>query len=102
MISISCFELLTSTLSILQENVLWDDLTGPEHLAFYGRIKNMTGSELKKNIDELLIAVNLHEDTKKKSRQYSGGMKRRLSVACALMGNPRVRKMMSFFLKFII
>ncbi len=32
-----------------QDNALWDDLTGPEHLEFYGRIKNMTGKELKVN-----------------------------------------------------
>ena len=73
-----------------QDNILWDDLTGPEHLEFYGRIKNMKGKELKDAIFEGLKAVNLHEETRKKSREYSGGMKRRLSVACSLMGNPRI------------
>jgi ABC-type multidrug transport system ATPase subunit len=73
-----------------QDNVLWDDLTGPEHLRFYGRLKNVSGPQLEEEIDELLKAVNLHEDKSKKARQYSGGMKRRLSVACSLIGHPRI------------
>jgi ABC-type multidrug transport system ATPase subunit len=55
-----------------------------------GMLKNITGKELKREIEESLRRVNLHEDTRKTSSQYSGGMKRRLSVACALMGNPSV------------
>eukprot|EP01132_Coremiostelium_polycephalum_P010969 gene10969-13436_t len=73
-----------------QDNVLWDDLTGEEHLLFYGRIKNLKGQELKDAVYQGLKDVNLHEETAKKSCEYSGGMKRRLSVACSLMGNPRI------------
>jgi len=73
-----------------QDNVLWDDLTGPEHLAFYGRIKGLRGSELNRQILYWLTQVNLHNDLKKTSSQYSGGMKRRLCVAMALIGDPGV------------
>jgi ABC-type multidrug transport system ATPase subunit len=73
-----------------QEDVLWDDLTGPEHLRFYGRLKNLRGKQLEDQVDYWLRQVNLHNDVTKFSRQYSGGMKRRLSVALALIGNPRV------------
>eukprot|EP01122_Echinamoeba_exundans_P012286 TRINITY_DN5094_c0_g1_i1.p1 TRINITY_DN5094_c0_g1~~TRINITY_DN5094_c0_g1_i1.p1 ORF type:complete len:939 (+),score=203.70 TRINITY_DN5094_c0_g1_i1:58-2817(+) len=73
-----------------QEDVLWDDLTGPEHLRFYGRLKNLRGKQLEDQVDYWLRQVNLHNDKTKFSRQYSGGMKRRLSVALALIGNPRV------------
>jgi ABC-type multidrug transport system ATPase subunit len=73
-----------------QDNVLWDDLTGPEHLEFYGRLKNLTGKELKQQVRYWLEQVNLWRARKKLSRQYSGGMKRRLCVAVALIGNPKV------------
>ncbi|GAM24437.1 hypothetical protein SAMD00019534_076120 [Acytostelium subglobosum LB1] len=73
-----------------QDNVLWDDLTGEEHLLFYGRIKNMKGKQLSNAVYEGLKQVNLHEETSKKSGEYSGGMRRRLSVACSLMGNPKI------------
>jgi len=73
-----------------QENVLWDDLTGPEHLEFYGRLKNFRGKELKEQVDYWLGQVNLLRARSKLTKQYSGGMKRRLSVAIALIGNPKV------------
>jgi len=73
-----------------QENVLWDDLTGPEHLAFYGRIKGLFGEELEHQIVYWLNEVNLLKDKNKTSSQYSGGMKRRLCIAMALIGDPGV------------
>jgi len=73
-----------------QDNVLWDDLTGPEHLEFYGKLKNVGGKKLKNDIQRVLETVNLHNDKKKKVRQYSGGMKRRLSLACSIMGDPMI------------
>uniref|UniRef100_A0A6B2L2M0 ABC transporter domain-containing protein n=1 Tax=Arcella intermedia TaxID=1963864 RepID=A0A6B2L2M0_9EUKA len=73
-----------------QENVLWDDLTGPEHLRFYGRIKNLRGEELEEQVAFWLDQVNLTKAKNKTSSQYSGGMKRRLCVAIAMIGNPSV------------
>jgi ABC-type multidrug transport system ATPase subunit len=75
-----------------QDDALWASLTGPEHLEFYGRLKNLKGKELKQEIEFWLEQVNLHSSkTKvKASSEYSGGMKRRLSVACAMIGNPSV------------
>lgn len=75
-----------------QDDALWPSLTGPEHLEFYGRMKNLKGKELRHEIEFWLEQVNLHsKKTKvKASSEYSGGMKRRLSVACAMIGNPSV------------
>ena len=75
-----------------QDDCLWDDLTGEEHLRFYGRLKNLRGKELDEQVEYWLQQVNLADPkTKLKySRQYSGGMKRRLSVAIALIGNPQL------------
>lgn len=75
-----------------QHDLLWETLTGKEHLMFYGRMKNLTGAALKKAVEESLKSVNLfHCGFGDKSvNKYSGGMKRRLSVAIALIGNPKV------------
>ncbi|CAM0946664.1 unnamed protein product [Alopecurus aequalis] len=75
-----------------QHDLLWETLTGREHLLFYGRMKNLTGSALMKAVEESLKSVNLlHSGFADKSvNKYSGGMKRRLSVAIALIGDPKV------------
>jgi ABC-type multidrug transport system ATPase subunit len=73
-----------------QHDVLWDNLTGKEHLMFYGRIKGLKGDDLKNEVKYLLEKVKLTSARNKVSKKYSGGMKRRLSVAIALMGAPQV------------
>ncbi|CAI5466644.1 unnamed protein product [Closterium sp. Yama58-4] len=75
-----------------QHDLLWEQLTGREHLLFYGRLKNLRGQELKEAVEKSLKSVNLLAGGvgDKVSGQYSGGMKRRLSVAISLIGNPLV------------
>ena len=75
-----------------QDNLLWGELTGTEHLRFFGRLRRLSPRELTKHIDYWLKRVNLasRADRRKRSRAYSGGMKRRLSVANAFIGNPRL------------
>ncbi|KAM7269542.1 hypothetical protein ACFE04_025039 [Oxalis oulophora] len=75
-----------------QHDLLWDMLTGREHLLFYGRLKNLKGSALKKAVEESLKNLNLFYGgvADKQARKYSGGMKRRLSVAISLIGDPKV------------
>ena len=73
-----------------QDNVLWDDLTGPEHMYFYGRLKGLKGVELSNEVNYWLEQVDLLSSKNKLSSQYSGGMKRRLCVAMALIGSPSV------------
>merc|ERR1719409_525899 len=73
-----------------QDNLLWDDLTGTEHLSFFCRIRQVR--DRRKHIEYWLKRVNLFSgsDRRKRSKAYSGGMKRRLSVACSFIGNPRL------------
>lgn len=71
-------------------NVLWDDLTGAEHLYFFGRLKGLTGSALKDAVKTGLENVRLWPARNKLSKKYSGGMKRRLAVAISLIGDPKV------------
>ncbi|CAL5202078.1 unnamed protein product [Lathyrus oleraceus] len=75
-----------------QHDLLWEILTGREHLLFYGRLKNLKGSDLTQAVEESLKSVNLFHGgvADKKAGKYSGGMKRRLSVAISLIGDPRV------------
>jgi len=75
-----------------QHDLLWETLTGREHLLFYGRLKNLKGTELMKAVDDSLKSVNLFYGgvADKQVGKYSGGMKRRLSVAISLIGDPKV------------
>ncbi|KAM3405473.1 hypothetical protein ACQJBY_008138 [Aegilops geniculata] len=75
-----------------QHDLLWETLTGREHLLFYGRLKNLKGAELLKATDDSLKSVNLFRGGvgDKQVGKYSGGMKRRLSVAISLIGDPKV------------
>nr|XP_009803674.1 PREDICTED: ABC transporter A family member 7-like isoform X3 [Nicotiana sylvestris] len=73
-------------------SLLWEKLTGREHLLFYGRLKNLIGADLTQAVEESLKSVNLFHGgvADKQTGKYSGGMKRRLSVAISLIGDPKV------------
>jgi ABC-type multidrug transport system ATPase subunit len=72
--------------------MLWETLTGREHLQFYGRLKGLSGSSLDLAVDESLRSVNLLHGgvPDKQVKKYSGGMRRRLSVAISLIGDAKV------------
>uniref|UniRef100_A0A7N0VH06 ABC transporter domain-containing protein n=1 Tax=Kalanchoe fedtschenkoi TaxID=63787 RepID=A0A7N0VH06_KALFE len=75
-----------------QNDLLWETLTGREHLLFYGRLKNLKGAALHQAVEESLRGLNLLQGgfADKPAGKYSGGMKRRLSVAISLIGDPKV------------
>eukprot|EP01112_Ceratiomyxa_fruticulosa_P002105 TRINITY_DN1223_c0_g1_i2.p1 TRINITY_DN1223_c0_g1~~TRINITY_DN1223_c0_g1_i2.p1 ORF type:complete len:847 (-),score=170.51 TRINITY_DN1223_c0_g1_i2:138-2678(-) len=72
-----------------QDDVLWGELTGREHLLFFGRLKNYTGAELEKLVNDSLEEVLLTDAQHKQAKSYSGGMKRRLSLGISLIGSPK-------------
>ncbi|CAN8067883.1 unnamed protein product [Agarophyton chilense] len=72
-----------------QQDILWDVLTVQEHLFFYGRLKNLRGSRLKQEVENSMESVQLTFARNRKVRIISGGMKRRLSVSIAMIGNPK-------------
>ena len=74
----------------LQEAALDKFLTGREHIKLQGSLHGMKGTELKRRGDELLERVGLTDAADRKVGGYSGGMKRRLDLALALLHNPRV------------
>merc|ERR1711902_458549 len=65
-------------------------LTAREHLNFYGRIKGLYGDELKSQIDKLIEVLSLGKYANRRAGTYSGGNKRKLSVAIAMIGNPPI------------
>ncbi|PHT88046.1 Pentatricopeptide repeat-containing protein, mitochondrial [Capsicum annuum] len=71
--------------------LLWEKLSGREHILFYGMLKNLKGAVLTQAVDESLESVNLFQGgvADKQSGKYSGEMKRRLSVAFSLIGDPK-------------
>ncbi|KAK9664019.1 hypothetical protein RND81_14G014400 [Saponaria officinalis] len=85
-------EIYTSMGVCPQHDLLWETLTGREHLLFYGRLKNLKGPALQQAVEDSLKSVNLYHGGvgDKFAGKYSGGMKRRLSVAISLIGDPKV------------
>ena len=73
-----------------QFDVLWAELTGEEHMWIYGRLKGLRKRELHAQAAELLESVKLTSAARTRTGAYSGGMRRRLSVALALLGDPLV------------
>ncbi len=73
-----------------QETVVDGDLTGRENLTLQGHLQQMAGDELKGRVDELLKLVELQDFADKRARNYSGGMKKRLDLASALVHRPKL------------
>jgi ABC-2 type transport system ATP-binding protein len=73
-----------------QNDALYDDLSGYDNLMFFGGMYHMKGAELRSRTHEVLKLVELEADAKKNVVNYSGGMKKRLSLAVALLHNPQI------------
>lgn len=71
-----------------QADALYPDLTARENLAFFGSIFGLDGRGLQPRIDEVLALVDLSGDGGRLVEHFSGGMRRRLSLAIALLHRP--------------
>jgi ABC-2 type transport system ATP-binding protein len=69
---------------------LYEELTAEENLVFFGKIYGLSGSGLKDRVRWALDFAQLAERRKDRVATYSGGMKRRLNLACALVHDPPV------------
>jgi len=79
------------------------NMTGREHVELYGAIKGIPKHLISDAAKSKLAEVGLSEfDSDRLSSNYSGGMKRKLSVACATIGNPQVRFQMLHILSLIM
>ncbi|MDI6901842.1 MAG: ABC transporter ATP-binding protein [Anaerosomatales bacterium] len=73
-----------------QSDALYYDLTAAENLQFFGAIYGLTGAALKRAGERALDTARLTVDPRKFVRDYSGGMRRRLSLATAILHEPEL------------
>ncbi|EFA80034.1 ABC transporter A family protein [Heterostelium album PN500] len=75
-----------------QHDILYDDLTIQQHLEFYSKLKGLYDSheQILQHIDYVLAKVKLEEHRFKRITELSGGMKRRVSISIALLGNNKL------------
>jgi len=73
-----------------QSEALYNDLTARENLRFFGALYGLSGKQLEAAIPRVLGLVHLEDQGKKVVGSFSGGMKRRLSLAIALLHSPRL------------
>lgn len=73
-----------------QDIALYAELSAYENLQFFGRIYGLRGGKLNAKIEEVLEVVGLQERRDELVKTYSGGMKRRINIAAALMHDPKI------------
>jgi len=73
-----------------QETTVDGDLTGRENLELQGHFYQMPTNEIKKRVNELLKLVGLESAAERRARNYSGGMKKRLDLATAIIHKPKL------------
>lgn len=73
-----------------QEIALYQDLTAKENVKFFGSLYGLKGSVLKEKTAEALEFVGLIDQANKLAKTFSGGMKRRLNIACAIVHQPKM------------
>lgn len=73
-----------------QETVIDQDLTGRENMMLQGHLHQMGGEALRKRVDELLNLVGIADVADRRAGHYSGGMKKRLDLASALVHEPKL------------
>jgi ABC-2 type transport system ATP-binding protein len=73
-----------------QEISLYPNLTGEENIYFFGRLHGLRGAALARQANEMLDLVGLNPRRHDRVGVYSGGMRRRLNLACSLVHSPRL------------
>ncbi|ALA56903.1 ATP-binding cassette domain-containing protein [Nitrospira moscoviensis] len=73
-----------------QERAIDRFLTGREHLELLGALYHLSKDDARKRIGELLKLVELEAHADRPAKTYSGGMKRKLDIACGLLPDPKI------------
>jgi ABC-2 type transport system ATP-binding protein len=73
-----------------QDIAVYDSLSARENVAFFGKLYGLRGAALNSGVNEALEFVGLAERQKDKPSTFSGGMKRRLNIACAIVHRPKL------------
>lgn len=73
-----------------QDVAVYPNLTAPEFLTYIAAMKGLGGQSARRQIGELLDILHLSPAKKRRLATYSGGMRQRVGIACALLGDPQV------------
>jgi ABC-2 type transport system ATP-binding protein len=73
-----------------QELAIYEELSGRENLEFWGRIAGLSSSQARSRAKQLLEALSLTDRANEPVKNYSGGMKRRINLGCALLHEPKL------------
>jgi ABC-2 type transport system ATP-binding protein len=73
-----------------QELALYEDLSARENLAYWGAAYGLRGDALKQRVNEVLAIISLEGRAKEPSKNFSGGMQRRLNFGCGIVHRPQV------------
>ena len=71
-----------------QDLALYPDLTARENLVFFAKLYGLRGKEMTARVDEVLEIIGLGDRAKDLSKEFSGGMKRRLNIGVGLLHRP--------------
>ena len=82
---------IRQSMGLVTQNItVFPELTAYENLKYFGGLYGLRGAELSANVKEMLEFVELTDRAKKKPGTFSGGMQRRLNIACALVHKPKL------------
>ena len=73
-----------------QDLAIYEDMTAYENVRFFAGLYGLRGAELKERVEEALVFVGLIDKQKSFPKDFSGGMKRRLNIACAIAHRPKL------------
>lgn len=73
-----------------QQQGIYEQMTAQSFVSYIGRLKGLKGAELKRQVNEVLELTNLTDVRHKKVGGFSGGMKQRVLLSQALLGDPKV------------
>ncbi|KRE72421.1 ABC transporter ATP-binding protein [Paenibacillus sp. Soil750] len=73
-----------------QDLAIYENLTARENVTFFAKLYGLRGKLLKERVEESLAFVGLLDRASDKPSSFSGGMKRRLNIACAIMHQPKL------------